>query len=220
MLRALAEAPLEVCPNHAIKTRRCAARGVALIGDAGGCSHPITASGMTVALNDIHTLATELARSGCADSARLDEALWRYQAARYEFVRAREILADALYAVFRCGEGATAVRGGLSRYWSSGCRARAASIALLSGHESRLWAFVAEYVLVVAESAVGVLGAPVKTGDPSGRRRALGGLFHIAYEQLHVATLDCAEFLRRRARPRYPLRRAAPSPERGRTWAG
>src|SRR6185312_14708645 len=81
MLRALAESPLEICPNHAIKTHHCAAPGVALVGDSGGCSHPITAAGMTVALNDIHTLATALSH---ADA--VDDGLARYQTARYEFV--------------------------------------------------------------------------------------------------------------------------------------
>jgi 2-polyprenyl-6-methoxyphenol hydroxylase-like FAD-dependent oxidoreductase len=202
MLRALAEGPLDVCPNHAIKTRRCAARGVALVGDSGGCSHPITATGMTVALNDIHTLAAELARSGGApgdEGARVDLALERYQAARYEFVRAREMLADGLYDVFRRGDdGAKVVRNGLSRYWSSGSRARAASLALLSGQESRLRAFVAEYVWVVGESAVSVIGGTAVTGLPGGRRAAFSGLARTAYDQLHrTVSLVYAEILRR-----------------------
>jgi hypothetical protein len=157
-----------------------------------------------VALNDIHTLAAELARSGGGgpagdEGARIDLALERYQAARYEFVRAREILADGLYDVFRRGDdGAKVVRNGLSRYWSSGARARAASLALLSGHESRLRAFVAEYVWVVGESAVGVIGGTAATGFPGGRRAAFSGLARTAYDQLHrTVTLVYAEILRR-----------------------
>jgi hypothetical protein len=49
MLRSLRQHPFEGCANHAIYTAACAARGAALVGDAGGCSHPLTATGMTVA---------------------------------------------------------------------------------------------------------------------------------------------------------------------------
>jgi 2-polyprenyl-6-methoxyphenol hydroxylase-like FAD-dependent oxidoreductase len=214
MLRALVDAPPEICANHAIRTRRCAAPGVALIGDSGGCSHPLTAAGMTVALHDIRTLARELARAveSGADSVlrgvpsrtqaeHVDAALERYQAARYEFVRAREILAEGLYDVFRRGDdGARAVRSGLSRYWTSGARARAASLALLSGHESRLRAFVAEYLWVVGESAVSVLGGAVDGALPGGRRAALTGLARTAYDQLQrTVALVYTELLRRAA---------------------
>jgi squalene monooxygenase len=200
MRRALVEAPPEICANHAIKTRRCAAPGVALVGDSGGCSHPLTATGMTVALNDIRTLAAELHRGGePADAGAVDAALERYQAARYDFVRAREILADGLYDVFRRGDdGARVVRSGLSRYWSSGPRARAASLALLSGHESRLRAFLAEYLWVVGESAASALGGTASTSLPGGRRAALTGLAHTAYDQLQrTVALVYAEAVRR-----------------------
>jgi 2-polyprenyl-6-methoxyphenol hydroxylase-like FAD-dependent oxidoreductase len=206
MLRALVEAPPEICANHAIKTHRCAGKGVALVGDSGGCSHPLTAAGMTIALNDIRTLTRELSRgadtaesTNLTDAERIDAALERYQAARYDFVRAREILADGLYDVFRRGDdGARAVRSGLSRYWTSGARARAASLALLSGQESRMRAFVAEYLWVVGESAVSVLGGALDTAIPGGRRAALTGLARTAVDQLQrTVSLVYAELLRR-----------------------
>jgi 2-polyprenyl-6-methoxyphenol hydroxylase-like FAD-dependent oxidoreductase len=207
MLLALVEAPPEICANHAIKTRQCAAPGVALVGDSGGCSHPLTAAGMTVALNDIRTLARELAAGAplgaslepAARAAAVDAALERYQAARYEFVRAREILADGLYDVFRKGDdGARVVRGGLSRYWSGSARARAASLALLSGHESRLRAFIAEYLWVVGESAMSVLGGAADGTVAGGRRAAITGLARTAYDQLQrTVTLVYTELLRR-----------------------
>jgi 2-polyprenyl-6-methoxyphenol hydroxylase-like FAD-dependent oxidoreductase len=205
MLRALAAAPPEICANHAIKTRRCAAPGVALIGDSGGCSHPLTATGMTVALNDIRTLAKQLDdigfdRGAAPGTAAVDAALERYQRARYDFVRAREILADGLYDVFRRGDdGARVVRSGLARYWTSGPRARAASLALLSGHESRMRAFIAEYLWVVGESAASLLDGDT-AGLPGGRRAAITGLARTAYDQLHrTAALVASEAVRRGA---------------------
>ena len=199
MLRAIVDAPPEICANHAIKTRRCAAPGVALVGDSGGCSHPLTATGMTVALNDIRALAAELHRGGSTDAPAVDAALARYQRARYDFVRAREILADGLYDVFRRGDdGARVVRSGLSRYWASGPRARAASLALLSGHESRLRAFIAEYLWVVGESAASVLDGVAAEGLPGGRRAAFTGLARTAYDQLQrTAALVYSEAVRR-----------------------
>jgi 2-polyprenyl-6-methoxyphenol hydroxylase-like FAD-dependent oxidoreductase len=180
MLRALEAHETEMCATHSISTRRCTAPGVVLVGDSCGCSHPITAAGMMVALNDIRTLAEELNKGG-----DLAAALARYQNRRYEFVRAREILAEGLYDVFRGGDdGARAMRNGLFRYWTSGPRARAASMSLLSGRESRLRAFIAEYFSVVGESAVSVLGGADAVGADGGRRGAAGGLARTAYEQL------------------------------------
>jgi 2-polyprenyl-6-methoxyphenol hydroxylase-like FAD-dependent oxidoreductase len=184
MLRALDREPVEICANHAVKTHRCTAPGVALIGDSGGCSHPLTAAGMTIALNDIRTLAAELDRGG-----PIDPALHRYEARRYDYVRAREILAEGLYDVFRRGDdGARAMRGGLFRYWTSGPRARAASLSLLSGRESRLRAFVAEYLWVVGASAAGVLGGATEAPPTGGRRALVTGLGRTAIEQLRRTT--------------------------------
>ncbi|MFS8070882.1 MAG: FAD-dependent monooxygenase, partial [Byssovorax sp.] len=154
MLRAARAGSLELCANHAIHTRRCAGPGFALVGDSGGCCHPLTATGLTTGLNDIRVLAEELApdASGATESS-LDAALLRYQRRRYRFVRAREILADALYEVFRGADtGPLAVRNGIIRYWQGSARARMASMALLSGQESRLTAFLAEYARVVGRS--------------------------------------------------------------------
>ncbi len=109
-------------------------------------------------------------------------------------------LADGLYDVFRRGDdGARVVRSGLSRYWTSGPRARAASLALLSGHESRLRAFIAEYLWVVGESAASVLDGGA-TGMPGGRRAAITGLARTAYDQLQrTAALVASEAVRRGA---------------------
>ena len=184
MLRAARAESLELCANHAIHTRRCAGPGFALVGDSGGCCHPLTATGLTTGLNDIRVLAEEVA-SGTpgATGASLDAALLRYQRRRYRFVRAREILADALYEVFRGADtGPLAVRNGIIRYWQGSARARMASMALLSGQESRLTAFLAEYARVVGRSAYGVLHGD---GEPSMSARAasLSGLLRLSYSK-------------------------------------
>ena len=186
MLRAASADSLEICANHAIHTRRCAAPGVALVGDSGGCCHPLTATGLTTGLNDVLVLAEELnAASAGSDGAGVDAALLRYQRRRYRFVRARELLADALYEVFRGADrGPLAVRNGIIRYWQGSARARQASMALLSGQESRLSAFLSEYARVVGRSAYGVLHGDGEDPSMSARAASLSGLLRLSYSKI------------------------------------
>ncbi len=123
--------------------------GVALVGDAGGCSHPITASGMTMGLRDAQTLG-ELARSRAhapAEARWLDDAsLRRYRAEHDRYVPTRQALADAIYEAFRGErEGSRAIRRALFEYWGSGPSARSRSMSLLSCSEGRPSVFLAEY---------------------------------------------------------------------------
>ena len=208
MLRAIAETGPELCATHAITTRRCMAPGLALVGDSGGCAHPLTAGGMTIALHDVRTLAEELDRAGS-----VDEALERYQARRYAFVRAREILVDMLYDLFCCDDGgARTLRKGLLRYWRSGTRARGASLSLLSGRESRLSSLLAEYASVVGASALNVLTGKDPVHLNHGRRVATAGLARTAVAQLARAARLIYLDRRRRpaARPWLRLRPTSP----------
>ncbi len=180
--RALDRHKPEVAACHAIATRRCVEPGVALVGEAGGCSHPITAAGMTVCLTDVRILAEEL---GTAPG--LDSALERYQARRYRFARAREVLADALYETFLAStDGTRAIREGIFSYWEGGRRARAASLALLSGADSRLGSFLAEYWRVAGHGFGRSLRGAVPGGDgrPLGRWRSVRGLVEMSLDKL------------------------------------
>jgi len=189
MLRAASAPAIEVCANHAIQTRRCALPGVALVGDSGGCCHPLTATGLTTGLNDVRVLAGELARAFTVDAA-----LHRYQKRRYRFVRAREILADALYDVFRGAEGGTrTIRSGVIRYWERSARARAASMALLSGQESSLGVFIGEYVRVVGQSAYDVLAGEAREPSWSGRAASLSGLLRTSYDRIERSVVTVYE---------------------------
>lgn len=155
LLAALNERPLMASANHAIYTEFCVAPGAALVGDAAGCSHPLTATGMTIALHDAETLASNVARHGLTDAALL-----AYQKGRNTFVRARETFAHALYEVFRGEEeGARVLRTGVFDYWKSD-RARRASMDILTGEESGMRAFVGEYLRVAFVAARGALPSP------------------------------------------------------------
>jgi 2-polyprenyl-6-methoxyphenol hydroxylase-like FAD-dependent oxidoreductase len=167
MIAALARGQFSGAANHAIYTTTCVAPGVALVGDAGGCSHPLTATGMTSALHDVAELAESLA---CAD-ADLDEALERYRRRRYQFVRAREVLAHAMYEVFRdAGDGALSLRAGMFRYWRAAARAREDSMRILSGDDSRVTSFLGEYTRVMGRSLAHVWQRP----ERGGRLRQMG----------------------------------------------
>jgi 2-polyprenyl-6-methoxyphenol hydroxylase-like FAD-dependent oxidoreductase len=179
---ALGQQRPDVAACHAIATQRCVAPGVALVGEAGGCSHPITAAGMTVCLTDVSILAHEFARA-----LEPEEVLAHYQARRYRFARAREELTLALYEAFQAkSDGTRALRAGMFRYWQGGSRARAASLALLSGADSRLVSFLAEYGCVAGHGMVCTMRHRVAGGDgqPIGRWRGLRGLMGKSAEKL------------------------------------
>ncbi len=183
MLLALQTRGFEGCANHSMLTQACAAPGVVLVGDAGGCAHPLTASGMTNGMNDALTLAEAVGADGPTDVA-----LKEYQRQRYDFVRMREVFTDALYEVFRGSDaGSKALQAGVFRYWRKGPKRRAASMDILSGEDVRPSAFVKEYSRVFGSSAVGVLSGVID--DPALRMRAkvLGSLAKTSLGRLELA---------------------------------
>ncbi len=141
---------LHMAPTVNLPAPAAAQPGLALVGDAGGCSHPITASGMTMGLRDAETLAAEARRRADTppDQPWLDSgSLRRYRSAHDRYVPTRQALADAIYEAFRGGrEGSRAIRRALFEYWGSGEEARSRSMALLSCSEGRPSVFLTEYL--------------------------------------------------------------------------
>jgi flavin-dependent dehydrogenase len=133
-----------------LPARQAVLPGLALIGDAAGCSHPITASGMTMGLRDAETLGQQAARRRFAPAHEpwLDaSALRRYRDVHDRYVPTRQALADAIYEAFRGEqEGPRAIRRALFDYWASGAAARRRSMALLSCVEARPSVFLTEYL--------------------------------------------------------------------------
>jgi len=182
---ALDKKEVEVAANYSIRTDECWVPGATLVGDACGCSHPLTATGMTVALTDTRLLGEALAQVDLHAPAALDRALAQYQRQRYRYVRAREILADALYEVFAgVDDGTRAIREGIFAYWNSSAASRARSMSLLSGRESRLPFFLREYLTVVGKSTSTVLRGRVNEPSLRGKVRSLVGLGRKSLEKL------------------------------------
>lgn len=198
VLASLEQEPPQIAANESIRTDRSALRGAAIVGDAGGCSHPLTATGMTVGFTDAQRLGRLLAPLGqLTDTDAVDAALRRYEVERYRFVRAREVLADALYEVFRGAEpGARAIQEGIFRYWEGSEVARARSMALLSGADSRLGVFMTEYLTVVGNASSAALKVP---GE---RTQRLVGLGRKSFEKLSLVLRDVRQETLRAALPR------------------
>lgn len=193
MLASLEREAPQIAANEAIRTDRSVLPGAAIVGDAGGCSHPLTATGMTVGFTDAQRLGRLLAEHGrLQDTAAVDATLRKYEIARYRFVRAREILADALYEVFRAAEpGTRAIRAGIMRYWQDSEHARARSMALLSGADSRLSVFLREYLTVVKKSSAAAWSTPNERGA------ALLGLGTKSVEKMRLVARDIGQEARR-----------------------
>jgi len=142
--------PMEMAPTVNLPAPSAVRPGLVLVGDAGGCSHPITASGMTMGLRDAETLGREAKRRSLVPGATpwLDmAALGRYRDEHDRYVPTRQALADAIYEAFRGErEGSRAIRRALFHYWNSSEAARARSMALLSCSERRPSVFLTEYL--------------------------------------------------------------------------
>ncbi len=181
--------PFEMAPTVNLPAPTAVQPGLALIGDAGGCSHPITASGMTMGLRDAECLGEEARRRHDAPvhEAWLDDSsLRRYRAEHDRYVPTRQALADAIYEVFRGGnEGARAIQRALFEYWASGPVARARSMALLSCAEGRPQVFLTEYLkaarYAIESSLVARHAAHLPTRD---RLRQVSGAVQLASNKL------------------------------------
>lgn len=169
MRQTVAEAPIAAMANHKLTVERFYVPGGVLVGDAGGCSHPLTATGMTSALHDASLLAECVARHGLELSA-----LERYDRLRRPFVRTREAFSQMLYSIFRgANDGTEALRTAVFDYWQGSERARNKSMAILSGDESDALAFVAEFSRVCALSAAIIVAEAARTRKARRGLRAL-----------------------------------------------
>jgi squalene monooxygenase len=180
MLESLEQRPLEGCATHSVSTDACAAPGVALIGDAGGCLHPLTAAGMTNAVHDVLTLSDCLGGRTSPDAALLE-----YQRRRYRFIRAREVFTEALYEVFRAhDDGSRALQAGTFRYWASSPKARAKSMGILSGEYANPRTFVSEYARVMGQSTFDVWRDAVKKRTVRRGASRMQALLSTSFERL------------------------------------
>lgn len=190
MHAALDRGSFELCASHQVRTHRCVVPGAALIGDAGGCSHPITATGMTTCLHDVQTLSASL--DLFPGEASVYEALRRYERERYRYVHAQEILTERLYDVFLGhDDGMRALRDGMLAYWKDTTRARVASMGLLSGQRTGLGTFAREFTTVLGYATRAALHPDGGAEDRPLRERVgvVASVMGATYSTLRRATV-------------------------------
>ncbi|MGZ6163000.1 MAG: FAD-dependent monooxygenase, partial [Myxococcaceae bacterium] len=157
---------------------------VVLVGDAAGCCHPLSASGIASGVRDSRALEQAM-RTAKNDVPR---ALAAYARARRPANRTRIALASALYEAF-CSETAemAALRGGLFRYWERSPTGTRISMSLLSTRETRMSVMAREYARVVAHGLV-ALGAGSVRAVRGPRRAVRAGARLVASALPHVRT--------------------------------
>lgn len=204
VLRARSQ-PVEMAPTFNLPAPPATMPGLALVGDAAGCSHPITASGMTMGLLDAMVLGREAKRRARVDGDQpwFDAgSLRRYRIEHDRYVPTRQALADAIYEAFRgSGTGARGIRRALFGYWRSGERQRNRSLALLACAERRPRIFLAEYLKTAGHVVHSSLTPRHAAHYPMGDRlrqvqgavglagTKVGQLAHVAWSQLRPTWL-------------------------------
>jgi 2-polyprenyl-6-methoxyphenol hydroxylase-like FAD-dependent oxidoreductase/phytoene/squalene synthetase len=132
---------------------------IALVGDAVGSFHPLTAVGITMGLRDAEILAR---------SRDVDE--YRDQRTRQSYIP--ELLSNALYHVFRRDDaGAESIRTAVYRMWGHSADERRRTMRILTGEDFRAASFAGAFLRVAA----GAMGNLVVDGASDGRWRRLLG---------------------------------------------
>jgi len=150
---ALRAQPPLVCANYSIVPATVAVGRLALVGDAAGCCHPLTATGLSVCTRDALRLRAALRESG----GDVPRALAAYAHARGGPQRTRVALAEALYRAFAGqSDEMRLLREGVLRFWQRSRRGRAVSMALLTTQEGRLSVMAAQYARVLAYALMGL----------------------------------------------------------------
>jgi 2-polyprenyl-6-methoxyphenol hydroxylase-like FAD-dependent oxidoreductase len=170
--RALDSQPVLIGTNYSIVPTAVTRARLALVGDAAGCCHPLTATGLSVCTRDALRLRQALREAG----GDIPRALAVYARARGGPQRTRVALAEALYRAFAGqSDEMRLLRDGILRFWKRSRRGRAASMALLSTHEGRMSVMALQYTRVVAYALVGLVYLWRKDlpGSPLTRMRAV-----------------------------------------------
>jgi 2-polyprenyl-6-methoxyphenol hydroxylase-like FAD-dependent oxidoreductase len=149
--QSLRARPPRFAANHHLAVNRVWVPGAALVGDANGIVHPLTAAGMTLSLHDAEALGAALAAPGPITRHHLAD----YARRRQLFAWARTALCDSLYEVFQghTAEAAT-MRRAVFEHWRSSAAARQRTLSLLSCDSSSPVIFVEQYLRVLGRAVL------------------------------------------------------------------
>ena len=162
--RALRDGELAWALNQTRERSDYGRARIALLGDAVGFQHPLTAVGMTLGLCDA------ISHARAADFER-----WRR--ARELSTRVPELLGGALYEAFASrNESARALQRGVFRLWRRSPPARTRSMRFLAAEDGQLAAFVATFARVAVPALAGVVARASLRRDWDEARAALADL--------------------------------------------
>jgi 2-polyprenyl-6-methoxyphenol hydroxylase-like FAD-dependent oxidoreductase len=164
--------------SYSVAIREITRGRLLLVGDAAGCCHPLTATGLTVCARDALLLRDAL-RDAHGD---IPLALALHTRRRRGPQRTRLALAHALYEVF-CGQTPEMrlLRDGMHAYWRHSNKGRSVSIALLSTGERRLRVMLRELAQVILYGLGVRVAEAWKQGklSPVSQSRVLVGLSRV-----------------------------------------
>ena len=145
-MQALHAARPVASASYAASMRQVVSGRLVLVGDAAGCCHPVTATGLTVCVRDALRLRSALRETG----GDILSALPLYARLRRSPQRTRLVMARALHETF-CAQTPESrlMCDGLREYWLSSTRRRTASMALLSTSDGRLHVMLQELAHVI-----------------------------------------------------------------------
>jgi 2-polyprenyl-6-methoxyphenol hydroxylase-like FAD-dependent oxidoreductase len=165
--QAITAQPRMSVQTQAVTAERSVQGRVVLVGDAGGCCHPLTATGMTMCISDALLLRKVLIEQ----ASDLPAALQLYQRRRRWPQATRLALADALRDAL-CGASLElrVIRSGILAYWRDSAAGRTATLALLSTADGRPLALLRQI------AAVTVRGFAVHLRSPLPAHRNIGAI--------------------------------------------
>ncbi len=127
--------------------------GLALVGDAVGHHHPLTALGMTLGFQD----AMALAEANSFASFRRE---------RLRGSRVPEMLAVALYEVFADGsDESVSIRRAVYEVWRRSPNERLRTMGLLAGDDARPSSFARSFLIALGTCSAGLVSTGLRTGD-------------------------------------------------------
>lgn len=137
-------------------------KDVALVGDAVGCTHPLTAVGISLGLKDVQAVVES------SDA----EAYARRQKARS---RVPEMLSNALYQVFTDPrKDAVAIRRSMFHMWRTSAEERCRTMGLLAATDVRGRTFAASFFRIGFRAARKTVGADLRERRWGHARQSVG----------------------------------------------
>ncbi|MCB9639569.1 MAG: FAD-dependent monooxygenase [Myxococcales bacterium] len=160
--QAVADNAIQTMQNIRMRPPTPTLKGAVLLGDAYNMRHPMTGSGMTVALNDVRQLATLLQETQFHHADALDTAIRSFYRKRESLAATVDMLAGALYEIFRAEDATHALmRDAVLRYWQLGGIAVSGPMSLLSGMAPKPSLLLAHFFAVAfIEAGQRLLRAP------------------------------------------------------------